>query len=222
MIDSYSNIRDRALSIKSQKELSTKNLLNAQHLLDSKLEELKQVKENRLIQESSIKVLNNLIELMSKEHIKSIVDIATYALQTIFTDKDYQLELEIRELRNKNTCELYLIDSTDKDNVVKASIKDIGGGVQTVISFILRIFYIMYYNLNRILFLDEALSAVSIEYIPSLMTFIKSLSEQRGFTFLAVCHDLRFFEYADKIYLMKDGVLEDVTNKDVSEIDRSI
>ena len=218
MIDSYSNIRDRALSIKSQKELSTKNLLNAQHLLDSKLEELKQVKENRLIQESSIKVLNNLIELMSKEHIKSIVDIATYALQTIFTDKDYQLELEIRELRNKNTCELYLIDSTDKDNVVKASIKDIGGGVQTVISFILRIFYIMYYNLNRILFLDEALSAVSQEYIEPLMKFIKTLSEQRGFIFLAVSHDNRFFEYADHTYLMQDGVLTDITGMDISEV----
>lgn len=222
MIESYNTLRDRALSIKSKKELSTKNLLNAQNLLNSKLEELKQVKENRLIQESSIKVLNNIIELMSKENIKQIVDIATYALQTIFTDKDYALELEIRELRSKNSCELYLIDSTDKDNIIKAHINDTGGGIKVVISFVLQIFYIMYYNLNRILFLDEALSAVSIEYIPSLMTFIKSLSEQRGFTFLAVCHDNRFFEYADKIYLMRDGVLTDITNKDISEIDRSI
>ena len=55
MISNYStDIRDRALSIKSKKELSTKNLLNAQTLLNSKLDELKQVKENRLIQESSI------------------------------------------------------------------------------------------------------------------------------------------------------------------------
>ena len=220
MIESYTTLRDRALSIKSKKELSTKNLLNSQTLLNSKIEELKQVKENRLIQESSIKVLNNIIELMSKENIKKVVDIATYALQTIFTDKDYALELEIRELRSKNTCELYLIDSTDKDNIVKSHIKDIGGGVQTVISFVLRIFYIMYYNLNRILFLDEALSAVSIEYIPSLMEFIKSLSEQRGFTFLAVCHDNRFFEYADKIYLMKDGVLTDITHKDLEDVER--
>ena len=54
------------------------------------------------------------------------------------------------------------------------------------------------------------------------MTFIKSLSEQRGFTFLCVMHDNRFFEYADKIYLMKDGVLEDITGMDISEIDRNI
>ena len=218
MISKYNTIRDRALSLKSKKELSTKNLLNAQNLLNSKLEELKQVKENRLIQESSIKVLNNIIELMSKENIKQIVDIATYALQTIFTDKDYALELEIRELRSKNTCELYLIDSTDKDNVIKAKLEDTGGGIKVVISFVLQIFYIMYYNLNRILFLDEALSAVSIEYIPSLMTFIKSLSSQRGFTFLAVCHDLRFFDYADHVYRMEDGVLTEITGSDVNEL----
>ena len=148
MIESYNTLRDRALSLKSKKELSTKNLLNSQTLLNSKLEELKQVKNNRLIQESSIKVLNNIIELMSKENIKQIVDIATYALQTIFTDKDYALELEIRELRSKNTCELYLIDSTDKDNIIKAKLEDTGGGIKVVISFVLQIFYIMYYNLQ--------------------------------------------------------------------------
>ena len=222
MIEIYSKIRDKALNIKAKKELSTKNLLNVQHTLDNKLKELKDVKENRLIQEASIKVINNIIELMSKENIKAIVDIATYSLQTIFVDKDYSLELEIRELRNKNTCELYLIDSTDKDNIIKSKIEDTGGGVQTVVSFVLQVFYILYYNLNRILFLDESLSAVSQEYIPSLMTFIKSLSEQRGFTFLCVMHDNRFFEYADKIYLMKDGVLEDITGMDISEIDRNI
>ena len=74
------------------------------------------------------------------------------------------------------------------------------------------------YLYNRILFLDEALSAVSIEYIPSLMTFIKSLSEQRGFTFLAVCHDLRFFDYADHVYRMEDGVLTEITGSDVNEL----
>ena len=219
MIESYNTLRDRALSLKSKKELSTKNLLNSQTLLNSKLDELKQVKENRLIQESSIKVLNNIIELTSKENIKQIVDISTYALQTIFVDKDYTLELEIRELRSKNTCELYLIDSTDKDNIIKAKLSDTGGGVQTVISFVLQIFYIMYYGLNRILFLDESLSAVSQEYIPSLMTFIKSLSEQRGFIFLCIMHDNRFFPYADKIYLMKDGALTDVTHKDLEEVE---
>ena len=220
MIESYNTLRDRALSIKSKKELSTKNLLNAQNLLNSKIEELKQVKENRLIQESSIKVLNNIIELMSKENIKQIVDIDTYALQTIFTDKDYALELEIRELRSKNSCELYLIDSTDKDNIIKAKLSDTGGGVQTVISFVLQIFYIMYYGLNRILFLDESLSAVSQEYIPSLMSFIKSLSEKRGFVFLCIMHDNRFFPYADKIYLMKDGILTDITHKDLEDVER--
>ena len=39
MIEFYNTLRDRALSLKSKKELSTKNLLNAQNLLNSKLDE---------------------------------------------------------------------------------------------------------------------------------------------------------------------------------------
>lgn len=223
MLDKYNKLRDRALALSSTKELTYRNLVNAQHMLDKNMAELKEIKEDRLIQESSIKVLNQIIDTMSKDHIKSIVDLVTYGLQTIFTDKDYSLELEVKELRNKNTCQFYLLEKTE-EGVKKVILDDTGGGIKAVVGFVLQVFYIMYYNLKRILFLDECLSAVSQEYLPSLMEFIYTLSEKRGFIFLAICHDTRFMQYADKMYLMRNGELKDIENwedidiKDLEEV----
>ena len=213
----YSNLRDRALSVRALKEQSYRALVNSEAIYSKKLLELRDVKESRAIQESALKILREILDTMAESHINSIVDMITYALQTVFHDRNYEVKLVIGESRSVNTAELVLVDKTT-ENVVESDIPDsIGGGVSAVIGFTLQVFYVMYFKLNRFMVLDESLSAVSSEYLPNLMQFVKMLSEKRGFIFLAIVHDTRFLNYANKTYRMVNGHLHDITGQGVDE-----
>ena len=150
---------------------------------------------------------------MAESHINSIIDMVSFALQSIFHDKDYSVKLIIGESRTANTADLVLVDKTSGTEILSDIPDSVGGGVSAVIGFVLQVFYIMYFKLNRVLFIDEGLSAVSSEYLPNLMEFIRMLSEKKGFKFLCVIHDVRFLKYADYCYKMDNGNLTPCSNE---------
>lgn len=210
-LQDYPLLRDRALKTQQSFDDLKKSLTHTTQLLNSVGEDLKSYKTNKLIQESSIKVLREIIDTLSNKQVNAIIDMVTYALSTIFHDRDYSLAIEIADTRTTKGATLYLIDKTDPDNTVKSDMDSIGGGIMSVIGFVLQIFFIIYFKKQRFLLLDESLSAVSSEYIPNLMEFMKTLSEKRGFTFIMILQDLRFMDYADKTYVMNFGELREVT-----------
>ena len=98
---------------------------------------------------------------MSSEHIERVVNLLTYALQTVFFDKEYSVELLMGDKRNAKTAEFYLVENRDKQ-VVRTEFEDgIGGGIQVVVGFVLQVFYIEYFGLSPIMFLDESFSQLS-------------------------------------------------------------
>lgn len=210
-LQDYPQLRDRALKTQQSFTDLTKSLTHTTQLLNSVGEDLKSYKTNKLVQESAIKVLREIIDTLSTKQVNAIIDMVTYALSTIFHDRKYSLSIEIADTRTTKGATLYLIDNTDPDNTVKSDMDSIGGGIMSVIGFVLQIFFIIYFKKQRFLLLDESLSAVSSKYIPNLMEFMKTLSEKRGFTFVMILQDLRFMDYADKTYEMHLGNIREVT-----------
>ena len=211
MMTQYEALKERALNIKSIEKNSKTTLLETKAKIDEISVQYKDMRQNKAIQEASIKVFRQVIDNMSQQHINSIIDLVSYALQTIFYDREYSLIIEIKDTRNNKSAKLFLKDSTDPDNVILSDIEDsVGGGVMSVIGFTLQVFYILYFNLNRVMFMDESLSAVSSNYLPNLMEFINSLAEKKDFKFIMIAHDLRFFEYAKNIYSMNKGKLDKI------------
>ena len=206
----YQSLRDRAIHLKSLKDSSYKNYKNAETMFTESAQELLGVKEKLLVQEASIKVLREIIDIMSKEFIDQIADLITYALQTIFHDKDYSIKILLKESRNSKQADIILLSTNEDGNVIESPVPDnCGGGVSAVIGLVLQIFFIQYNKLNKLLVMDEALSQISAEYIPTTMKFLKTLSEQRGFKFLLVTHDAKIIKHADTIYRMISGELHE-------------
>ena len=58
--------------------------------------------------------------------------------------------------------------------------------------------------------MDEALSQVSSEYVPTMMAFIKELAESKDFIMVLISHDNRYISYADKTYMVRDGEVKEV------------
>lgn len=75
-----------------------------------------------------------------------------------------------------------------------------GGGVLSVVAFILRVVITLLTDKRKFLVFDESLSMVSIGYQDRLSQFIKQLCDDLGFTVLLISHQPALSEYASIKY----------------------
>jgi ABC-type uncharacterized transport system YnjBCD ATPase subunit len=113
------------------------------------------------------------------------------------------VEIRVSEKRSAKCAELYLIDSGHaflmRDSCV-------AGGILVVVGFLIQAFYVANLDVAKVMFLDEALSNISTQYLDNFFSFVKELSEQIGLTVVLITHDNRFLEYADRLYKVNNGV----------------
>lgn len=209
----YEKLKVRAIRMSSAIEQHKRTALDLKQQFLDKKEELQKNQQSSLIQDSAIQTLKEIVDRMSSEHIERVVNLLTYALQTVFFDKEYSVELLMGDKRNAKTAEFYLVENRDKQ-VVRTEFEDgIGGGIQVVVGFVLQVFYIEYFGLSPIMFLDESFSQLSDVYIPYLKELLNQLADRLGFIFVLVSHDSRLIYGAKKTYLMNDGVATVVDEK---------
>jgi hypothetical protein len=157
--------------------------------------------------EKAIEITKVLIGELSEKSIRKLQELLSYGMKTIFDDKDYSIEIEISDRGDLKTAEFYLVEKVGSD-VHKCKLRDsVGGGIQTVVSFILRIYFMMVLGLRRFIILDESLSQLSDVYVEGLFKFIRQCTMDLGFNVLWITHDSRFTAYADSIYRMVNGSL---------------
>lgn len=203
----YNDIKNRAIS-----NISTINTYNRQLLdVDFNLEGLhkknKETRERVELLTKSLDVMKLCISKLSETHINHLNELVNSMLKQVFDDRDYEIDFRLSDTKNGKNLNIYLKDSTESEEPVITEIHDNGGGVQTVVGFILQVYFIIYFKQEPILFLDEQLSALSKEYIPNLCDFMDKLTKEYGFIFVAVVHDERFKEYATNIYTIQQGKL---------------
>ena len=155
--------------------------------------------------ESAIDYMKKLIDILSVKHIKHLEVLLNSAVQSIFYDKDYHIEFEVSEYRNNNNLTIYLIEKLEDGSEIKTDIKNNGFGLKSIIGLILQVYFIIYHNQSKILFMDESLSAISTNYIEYVKELIDSLAKEYGFIFILVNHDPRWNELATRVYEMKNG-----------------
>lgn len=157
---------------------------------------------NRDLLENSKPYIDDLIDKFSETALKRLEDLLSLGLARIFQDRDYSVEIRVSEKRSAKCAELYLIDDGHaflmRDSCV-------AGGILVVVGFLIQVFYVANLDLAKILFLDEALSNISTQYLPNFFSFVKELSVQIGLTVVLITHDTRFLEYADRIYKVANG-----------------
>lgn len=148
--------------------------------------------------------------------LASIEDILTSAVQRIY-GVDYRFIFEMKEVTTKEDdfTGLYtVLPSIEKTINGKKVIRPIkgsnGGGLQEIISFLLRIAFGTYNEYNGIYVFDEALAAVSKDGVmKNLLSFIKSLIKESELQILLVTHSAELFsQISDLNYITykEDGI----------------
>lgn len=184
------------------------NALNASYnatkqSLDELGKEQEALTNNKILLEKSKPFIDDLITKFSETSLKRLEDLLTLGVSRIFQDRDYKVEIRVSEKRSAKCAELYLIDSGHaflmRDSCV-------AGGILVVVGFLIQAFYVANLDVAKVMFLDEALSNISTQYLDNFFSFVKELSEQIGLTVVLITHDNRFLEYADRLYKVNNGV----------------
>ena len=193
---------------------SCKALLSKEPIFKEKEEELKEdvkAKEEYLMflkgaKEKYTIVVNDLYE----ESIGALKETLNTALKYIMFDKNYSANLVLEDNRGSKTLSISLVDDDDGFEV---DLKDgVGQGVRTIISFVLKSYYLLNQN-SKVLFLDEKYSALSSHYVPRFYEFMGRFCEENDFIIVMISHIDNQIEHADKVYYINDGTIsEEVDN----------
>lgn len=187
---------------------SCNSLLNKEETLKENAKELQEkLKEKKnylkFIQGAKEKYQVAVNELY-EESIKSLQDTLDMALQYIFYDKNYKVHLNLEDKRGTKTLSISLVD---KDDNFEVDLKDgCGQGVRTVISFVLKSYYLLNEG-SKVLLLDEKYSALSVHYVPRFFEFVDKFCEDNDFIIVMISHIDNQIEHADKVYYLNDGVI---------------
>lgn len=214
LISEYNELKTKAIEVNTQIKQHYQTTVNLKKSYSDTVDEIKDVQKTAIILDSSVKVLKEILEKISEQYIEKIVNLVTYALNSIFYDKDYSVEIEVSDKRNSKTAELFLIERKENE-VIRTSFNDsIGGGIVAVVGFVLQVYYIGYLNQSKIMFVDEGFSQISSRYIDSLIEFIRELSRSKGFIFVLVSHDERLIPFANKLYEVSEGKVKEIEKRE--------
>ena len=200
----YNQMFNLALTTKSRIDTQKFNLQQLTQRRQNELNNMKSLQENHTLYEESIDILKGLISKLSRHHIEHLEKLINTSVKTIFLDRKYTIEFEITEYRNTNNLQLTLLDETTGEPI-RSDLNSNGYGLKAIIGFILQVYFILYYHQAPVMFLDEAFSNLSQQYLPYLRALINDLRDKYEFIFVLITHDPRLKEIADKTYEVSMG-----------------
>lgn len=197
----YEIIKELKYKRDSQKEQLTKN----KELTLKKEVELKDLLNDIENHSRAYKELEKIINVENKVFVKQIEALLNKGIKTIFFDEDYDIHVILNE---KKIC-FELTDNNnlnDDDEPIRINIEDAaGGGVLTVVGFILQIYIIQIMGLHKVIFVDEGFMALSSTYRPIFYNFLRELSGEIGLKILLISHDQLVEEYATQVFTISHG-----------------
>lgn len=177
---------------------------------ESLIASLASQEEDKSLLDNILYACKLILEKLTYNSKTKLEHFITYALQNIFTDRNYQIKLSIKEDTKNPGIELTLVEDGIEQEITDA----VGGGILSTLGLLLQIYYIEVYNLRKIMFIDEGLKEVStghgelsVNYLDNVLKFLKWLSEEKDYTFVIVTHDNRVRQFADRVYEVKKGEL---------------
>lgn len=203
----YQELKAKAISNISSVKAFKNQLSTVTDNVDSLKNDNKALKDKLILLTRSLEVMKACISKLSEGHIDHLNDLVNSMLKQIFDDKDYEIEFKLNDVKNGKVLDILLKETISDDEVIITDIHENGGGIQTIVGFILQVYFIIYFKQEPILFLDEQLSALSSEYIPNLIECMNQLTKEYNFMFVGIFHDIRWQNYSDQIFNINDGIL---------------
>lgn len=202
-LNDINTLEERASSLYIKYKGVKESIQSTDETLERMAKEYLQLNSDRESLEFSKPYIDDLIDKFSETALQKLEGLLSLGVSRIFQDRDYRVEIKVTEKRTAKCAEIYLIDSGHpflmRDSCV-------AGGILVVVGFLIQAFYVANLDVAKILFLDEALSNISTQYLDNFFAFVRELSQKIGMTVVLITHDTRFLDYADRLYKVDKGV----------------
>ena len=154
-------------------------------------------------------LLRTLMDKLVLDQVKTIEKIVTEGLQAIFFDQHLSFEAEVTQKYNKVAIDFFIRQGEESMAIRGHPLESFGGGASSIASLVLRLLALIRLKRAPLLLLDEALAAVSDEYIDGSGQFLKKLAATTGMSILLVTHKQAFLDHADSAYQGHEVLAED-------------
>lgn len=199
-------VDDFIVSKVSENETNEALLLEKLQTLSDKRALHTSVVDQITMDNQSSEVIKFLFDKVSVKGFGFLEQLATQALQMVFVDEDYKFVIKTGSRGSEKTVEFFVQET--KDGITKTHrLSDCGGGIQVLVAFVFRVYYILKTGMRRFVAMDEALIQLSPQYYDSLLQFIQLLIEKFGFKFLWISHSPMLEGKVDKFYEISKGKL---------------
>jgi DNA repair ATPase RecN len=191
--------RSRKLILQIERQEGKRDQL--MEIRNEKIRVLKDLNEEQDILEKVISVFQMTSQFARDQAKNQIEALVTKCLQYIF-DSSVEFQIELDELRNKASAELYVVNNT-KDFFLKTKPEQSrGGGVVDIVSLALRISFLQTHKppISGPLILDEPAKHVSEEYIHNVGDFLKQTSEIFNRQVIMVTHNSHLAALSNSAY----------------------
>lgn len=187
---------------------SCENLLNKEEVIQSNIKsteaEIKEKEEYLKFLKGAKDKYAIAVNELYEDSIGALKDTLNVALKYIMFDKNYSANLVLEDKGGNKTLSLLLVD---EDNGFEVDLKDgVGQGVRTILSFVLKSYYLLNQN-SKVLLLDEKYSALSSHYVPRFYEFMKEFCKKNDFIIVMISHIDSQIEHADRLYYINDGTI---------------
>lgn len=146
-------------------------------------------------------LLRALMDKLVLDQVRSIEDIVTEGLKSIFFDQQLKFEAEVSQKYNKVSIDFFFRQGVDAAAVRGHPLESFGGGPSSIASLVLRLLSLLRLKRTPVILLDETLGAVNgDEYIDAAGRFLHKLATTTGIDILYVSQKAGFADHADVAY----------------------
>ena len=172
--------------IKYLKTLIDKNTF-IKDSLEEKKEEIQKDIDNINEETETLLELKDFLMSVSANYRDQLCNLftslVTEALTSIF-EKDIRFNIKLYSYRNEPAIDVSVIE----DNLEVDPQKSCGGGLNDIISFVIKIIFIYLKKSSKIIILDEPLKFLSRDYIEQSSNFIHEISKRMNIQIILVSH----------------------------------
>jgi len=169
--------------------------------------EIEQLGKELEVGGKGLEIFKKLIDHLTERSLGTIEKLVSGGLRVIFDDRDLSFKIVVGNRGSAKTCQFLMIEDG-----IEREIESCGAGLSSVVSMLLRIYFIKELKRPKFLILDESMTRIATAYVDNFFSFLKEVIRAFGLDVLFITHDVRFVDYGDDVYeVQKGGGVELIT-----------
>lgn len=154
--------------------------------------------------ESVMGVVKTIEDSWTKNFEQRIADLITNGLQQVF-EEDMEFSIEEKVQGDISVLDFKLTQRRPDGSLLVTDIMGAkGGGVVSIVGFLLRVIVILSIRpaILPVLFVDESFAHLSKDYVPRAAELLAELSKETGIQIVMITHEPEFARVADRVYVV--------------------